>query len=150
MEIIVERAILSKSFTMSRIYIDGEFFSFGLEPYDAGVTAETPVDDISALKKKYGKIAVPVGEYELVYSWSNKYQKMLPLVKDTPGFKGVRIHSGNKVDDTLACLLVGKYYKSGWLSDSRNTMDKLIAYWKGKDFEKSKITYVYAANKINV
>lgn len=148
MKVIVERFIFNKTYTMSRVYVDGEFFSFALEPYDASITKETPVEDIKELKEKNGKIAVGLGEYELVYTWSNKYKKMLPLVKDTPGFSGVRIHSGNTSDDTRACLCPGKFLRNGYVCESRATMTKLINYWKSKDFEKSTIEYRYAAQRV--
>ena len=138
MKVVVERFIFDKTYTMSRVYVDDKFYCFGIEPYDASITSDTPVDDIKALKEKHGKIAVGLGEY----------QKMLPLVKDTPGFSGVRLHSGNSSDDTRACLLVGKFYRNGVVSDSRATMTKLINYWKSKELEKSTIEYKYAPQKI--
>ena len=148
MKIVVERFMFDKNYTMSRVYVDDKFYCFGLEPYDASITKETPVEDIKSLKTKYGKIAVPLGEYELVYNWSNKYQKMLPLVMDTPGFAGVRLHAGNKIDDTRACLLLGKFYMNGVISDSRATMNKFIAYWKELKFEKATIEYKYGPHKV--
>lgn len=148
MQVNVVRFMFDKDFTMSRVYVDGEFFSYGLEPFDASITIDTPIDTILELKKNHGKIAIPIGEYDLIFNWSNKYKKKLPLILDTPGFRGVRMHSGNKAEDTLACLLVGKFYKNGWLCESRNTMDKFIKYWEGKEFEKAKIAYVYADQKM--
>lgn len=148
MEVKVARFMFDKDFTMSRVYVDGEFFSYGLEPFDASINIDTPIDTILELKKNKGKIAIPIGTYDLIFNWSNKYKKKLPLILDTPGFRGVRIHSGNKVEDTLACLLVGKFYKNGWLCESRNTMDKFLKYWEGKEFEKARITYTYADQKM--
>lgn len=148
MEVRVSRFMFDKDFTMSRVYVDGDFFCFGLEPYDASITTDTPIDTILELKKNKGKIAIPIGTYNLTYNWSNKYKKKLPLILDTPGFRGVRMHSGNRVEDTLACLLCGKFYKNGWLSDSRNTMAKFIKYWEDRKFEPAKITYAYADQKM--
>lgn len=148
MEVRIERFLFDKKYTMSRMYVDDEFFSFGLEPYDASINIDTPIDTILELKAKYGKIAIPLGTYNLIYNWSNKYKKKLPLVLDTPGFAGVRFHSGNTVDDTKACLLLGKFYKNGWLYESRNTVDKFIKYWEGKEFENATVKYCYAPSKI--
>lgn len=147
MELLVKRFLFDKKYTMSRFYINGELFCFGLEPFDASINKNTPIDDIKALKEKYGKIAIPLGKYNLIYNWSNKYKKKLPLVLDTPGFAGVRFHSGNTVDDTLACLLLGKFYKNGWLCDSRLCVNKFIEYWKDKEFEKATVEYKYAENR---
>lgn len=148
MEVKVSRFMFDKGYTMSRVYVDGELFSFSLEPFDASINKNTPIDDIKALKEEYGKIAIPLGTYNLIYNWSNKYKKKLPLVLDTPGFAGVRFHSGNTVDDTKACLLLGKFYKNGCLYESRNTVNRFIKYWEGKEFEQATVTYCYAENKI--
>lgn len=148
MEIRVERAIFALDYTMSRIYINGELFSFGLEPYDASITKEWPVEDILSTKNKYGKIAIPVGEYTLIYNWSKKYKKMLPLILDTPGFSGVRIHSGNSCEDTRSCLLIGKFHRYGYIIESRKTMDSFINLWKDENgLQPAKINYTWAANR---
>lgn len=148
MEIRVERAIFSLEYTMSRVYLNDEHFCFGIEPYDANMTKDWPLEDILSMKKKYGKVAIPVGEYSLIYNWSNKYKKLLPLVCDTPGFSGVRIHSGNDNKDTRACLLPGKFYRYGYVTESRLTMDSIIKFWKDdNDLQPAKIEYVWAANR---
>lgn len=145
MEVKVERFIFSKNYTMSRVYVNAELFSFGLEPYDASINSDTPVDTILELKAKYGKIAIPVGTYNLIYNWSNTYKKKLPLVLDTPGFVGVRVHSGNTVDDTRACLLLGKFYTMGHISESRKTCAKFEELLK-KD-KTNTITYAYGSER---
>lgn len=145
MKVKVERFIFSKNYTMSRVYINDEFFSFGLEPYDCGVTKDLPVKDIKEKKKEFGKIAIPLGEYDLVIDLSNKYKRMMPHILNVPAFDGVRVHSGNKVEDTLACLLLGKFYTMGLISESRKTCAQFEELLK-KD-KTSTITYTYGAEK---
>jgi hypothetical protein len=45
------------------------------------------------------------GEYTCTITFSNRFQTNLYLVKNTPERKGVRIHSGNSIDNSQGCIL---------------------------------------------
>lgn len=51
---------------------------------------------------------IPPGRYEIRITWSEKFQCLMPILCDVPGFQGVRIHVGNRPKDTLACWLPGQ------------------------------------------
>lgn len=55
-----------------------------------------------------GETAIPAGRYEITVTWSDRFQRRLPLLLRIPMFDGVRIHPGNSNVDTLGCLLPGK------------------------------------------
>ena len=147
MEIKVERFIFSKETSLGRVYINGELFCFSLEPYDAGITKDIPVEDIKALKNKYGKIAIPLGTYYMKYEWSNRYNKKMPRVTNVPGFDGVLWHPGNTIKDTRACLLPGKFWNNCQVSESVATFNKFISLWKEEEFAPLKVTYTYGPIK---
>lgn len=67
-------------------------------------------------KKVYGQTAIPRGSYECVYTYSNRFKKMLPLLKDVPGFDGIRIHSGNSAKDTEGVFLSVKTIRKDGLA----------------------------------
>ena len=58
-------------------------------------------------------IQVPEGTYDVDISFSPHFQKPMILLKNVPGFTGIRVHGGNDHLDTKGCILVGDKL-SGW------------------------------------
>jgi hypothetical protein len=58
--------------------------------------------------KIFGETAIPYGTYEVDLTWSPKFKRLLPLVKNVPHFTGIRIHRGNTAGDSHGCILPGE------------------------------------------
>lgn len=58
--------------------------------------------------KVWGQTCIPAGTYTIRWQYSPHFKKRMPYLQDVPGFTGVMIHTGNKVEHTRGCLLVGK------------------------------------------
>lgn len=91
-----KRLWMSRTSTIGELFIGNEFQCSVLED---------PVRDV----KIPGETAIPYGKYELVLSYSDKFNMLLPLFLNVPGFTGVRFHSGNKPEHTEGCPLLGMY-----------------------------------------
>lgn len=131
MEILVKRKYRKTDYTIGAMYIDGEYFCDTVEDTDRGLTDKMSVEEINK-RKVYGKTAIPTGRYRVELSYSNKFKKTLPLLKDVLGFCCIRIHSGNKADDSFGCIIVGENKIKGGVINSRATMERLMEKLKGQ------------------
>ena len=87
MQIELYRRAGTIGFTAGSLLINGRFFCYTLEDQERDA-------------KIYGKTAIPHGKYQVVITFSNRFQKPLPLLINVAGYEGIRIHSGNKSADT--------------------------------------------------
>lgn len=141
-----ESILKTNSSTLSELYIDGVYMCETLEDTvrpllsvcpntPKGVTCNCP-------EKVYGKTAIPEGTYKVKLTYSNRFRKILPELLDVPHFLGIRIHSGNKPEDTEGCILVGKWdgKTPNWIGESRIYYNKLYALLKKASDNKEEIT----------
>ena len=131
MEILVKRLYKNSAYTIGKMYIDGQYLCDTVEDCDRGLT-QTMTSQQIAVKKVYGKTAIPAGRYKVTLTFSNKFKRVLPLVNDVIGFSGVRIHSGNTAEDSLGCIIVGENKIKGGVINSRTTMERLMAKLRGQ------------------
>jgi len=118
MKIVVTRTELTEKSTIGNLTIDGKFFCY---------TLEDKVRDVKIAKVT----AIPAGTYKVSQTLSNRFGIVMPLLKDVPNFEGVRIHSGNKHEDTEGCILVGYTKSADFIGDSRKAFKDLMARIKG-------------------
>lgn len=116
MVLLLKRKYLADTYTIGDLYIDGVFFAN---------TCEDKVRDLSKEKKVYGETAIPYGTYRILWTYSPKFKRYMPLVDNVPYFQGIRIHSGNTAKDSAGCILVGENKVKGKVINSRTTVNKL-------------------------
>lgn len=102
----LHRDVFGPDATLGRLLVGAEDFGFVCEDEDRGLEQSMPLDDIKRLKVM-SETAIPVGTYTVSKTHSPKYKRLMYLVHDVPGFRGIRIHSGNTEDHTAGCLLPG-------------------------------------------
>lgn len=70
-------------------------------------------------QKIHGATAIPYGRYEIAENFSERFQKVTPMLLEVKGYSGVRIHPGNNAEDTEGCLLPGTKKGTNQVMNSR-------------------------------
>lgn len=115
MELSVVRFMCGAECTLGQLLVNGEHECWTLED------VVRPNGE-----KVFGETAIPYGRYRVVVTFSNRFQRELPLLLDVPGFTGIRIHPGNTTANTDGCLLVGTTHTGTAVQNSRVAFNKLF------------------------
>ena len=111
--------------TIGKLYVEGEFECYTLED-TCREHIDTEIIFEIAFEKVSGKTAIPKGIYNIIINESHRFKRLLPLLENVPGFKGIRIHSGNKPENTEGCILVGRTNeREDWIGESKLAFDAL-------------------------
>ena len=135
LEILVDRKWKKSTYTIGRMYLDGEFFCNTLEDRDRGLTSEMSLIEING-KKVMHETAIPSGTYEVSLDYvSPKFSQYpyymevcggrLPRLLDVKGFSGVLIHVGTNASHSSGCILVGNNTSVGQLSNGKKVFEEL-------------------------
>lgn len=95
MKLTLKRDERGPDHTYGKLYINGTYF------------CET-IEDEERAQKVMHETAIPKGTYKVILSFSNRFQKRMPLLLNVPNFEGIRIHNGNFADQSSGCPLVGR------------------------------------------
>ncbi|MFH8142361.1 MAG: hypothetical protein K1V88_02920 [Muribaculaceae bacterium] len=131
MKLQLKRVALRDTYTIGKLYVDGQYWCD---------TLEDRVRDLSREKKVPGETAIPAGTYDIVVNISPKFKRLLPRLLGVPHFKGILIHRGNTDKDSAGCILVGENRAVGKVLNStywekRVTEHLLEAQDKGEDIK---------------
>ena len=137
MKLTLKRIALRSTYTIGRLYVDGNYFCDTLEDTVRDLNKNGKFDN--GEKKVYAKTAIPYGTYEIKWTYSPRFKKYTPQLMNVPSFEGIRIHSGNTNDDTEGCLILGENKQVGKVLNSRATINKFYPIIK-KACSKGKVT----------
>lgn len=132
MKIDVYRFLETGRSIIGRIRLDGRDFCFDLEP-----SRLTPVHP--------GHPAIQCGVFRVRLTMSPHFGYVTPELVDVPGRTAIRIHKGNKPEDSLGCTVVGENYgpQPDWVAHSGDAFDRLMAQLLAAEARGEEITAEY-------
>ena len=102
-----------------------EWFCNTMEPTARKLTSRMP-QTVIRRHKIIGKTAIPTGRYRILITRSRRFGRWLPLLLNVKGFEGIRIHAGNKPEDTKGCILLGFNHRKGYVLNSTQCVQQLM------------------------
>lgn len=143
MKILVKRIAKRPTYTIGKLYIDGNYICDTLEDTDRNLTQKMSLEEIKK-KKVYGQTAIPTGTYEVTmnvvspkFSQKSFYQQIckgkLPRLLNVPGFEGILLHvaDGYKGAELVqGCIGIGENKIVGGLLNGKETFKKVYSILK--------------------
>jgi hypothetical protein len=150
MKLVIDRKWKKQKYTISNLFINGEWFCNVLEDKDRGLKDSMSVYEIKCLKQ-WNTTAIPSGTYKVTldiispkFSTKSFYKEVcggkLPRLLDVKCFDGILIHAGNNEKHSSGCLLVGHNKIKGQLVDSKDTFKALYKRLKEAKVKGEEIT----------
>ena len=109
-EIKINRIFHNDKYTVGKLFINGIY------------KCDT-IEDVEREVKIMHETCIPKGHYDVIVNMSNRFNRLLPLIKDVPEFDGIRIHNGVDQDSSSGCIIVGENKEKGKLTNSRYWMN---------------------------
>lgn len=116
-----------EAFTPGRMYVNGLHFGFTCEDEDRHL------ETVGIKEKIHGRTAISRGTFPLEVTFSSRFKRELPYVAGVPGFEGIRIHGGNRAEDSLGCILLGQVRTATGIAQCAATVNRLIAMIKAAE-----------------
>ncbi|MBQ7415299.1 MAG: hypothetical protein IJV09_07710 [Prevotella sp.] len=117
MELLLERTEKNSKFTVGRLSILTRTFDEYLGREEKEFLCDTlepkSIKETTGKRLIRRKTAITSGRYPVVITYSERYQRWLPLLIGVPKFKDARIIIGKTVDDIDTGLIVGQYHGDG-------------------------------------
>lgn len=107
-----------ESFTPGKMFANGLFICNTCEDADRFLE--------NGGKKVQDKTAIPRGIYEVGITFSNRFQKPLPQLFEVEGYSGVRIHGGNRAENSQGCILVGQVRTNTGIAKCAESLQRII------------------------
>lgn len=113
MRIEIRRKVETTKSIIGELWVDSQWEGCTLEP-----ARTNPVNP--------GHPCIPAGEYKIELTFSPHFQMVTPEVMNVPGRSDIRIHIGNKPEDTLGCTLVAESAGKDYIYASKPTFQRLM------------------------
>lgn len=108
-----------EGYTLGALYLADARLGYTVEDEDRHL-------EVDPSGKVYGRTCIPRGRYKVIVDYSQHFNKILPHILDVPGFDGIRIHGGNRAEDSLGCVILGQVRTEDGVAKCAGAIDRLI------------------------
>lgn len=150
MKLLLDRKYKKATYSIGKLYVDGQYFCDTVEDKDRGLSDKDSLDKIKATKV-YAQTAIPLGTYKITmavispkFSQKAYYKSFcngrMPRLLNVKGFDGILIHKGSNANSSAGCIIVGKNTVVGGVTNSQYYFEQLYklldsAYKRGEQIE---------------
>ncbi len=150
MKLTLRRIAKRDTYTIGKLYVNGEWVADTIEDKDRGLSDTDSLEKIKKTKV-YAQTAIPLGTYKVTIGViSPKFSKKayyksfcngrMPRLLNVKGFDGILIHKGSNANSSAGCIIVGKNTVVGGVTSSQYYFEKLYklldeAYKRGESIE---------------
>ena len=124
------------TYSIGKIYINGDYQCDCVEDTDRGLDQGMTVEKIRSIKVK-SQTAIPTGTYKVTMNvqspkfsqyefYKNLCKGYLPRILNIKGFEGVLFHCGSSANSSAGCIIVGLNTIKGRVTSSQTTFKKLM------------------------
>lgn len=123
-DLLLRRIYLDEKYTIGKLFVNGVYLCDTLEDAVIDINKNGKIE-LPEVKIK-GASAIPYGFYPITLYNSPRFGMLLPLLNNVNSFSYILIHSGNTIDDTDGCILVGENTQKGKVLNSKKVLKKLM------------------------
>lgn len=139
MELLLKRIAYKDTYTIGKLYINGEYFCDTIEDKNRDLNHDGDLNDPGESKVMH-KTCIPFETYKVIVNMSLRFKRLLPRLLDVPHFDGILIHNGVDETSSSGCIIVGKNTIVGKVTNSRYYMNKLTDTLLAVQNKKEEIT----------
>ena len=67
--------------------------------------------------------AIPKGEYEIAFTWSERFQRNVLMLLNVPNFDRIYLHEGTNTEHTSGCILCAQVRRETTIENSKPSID---------------------------
>lgn len=138
MQLELKRIALKPTYTIGKLYIDGNYYCDTIEDKVIDLNKNGKFDD--GIDKVMHETAIPYGTFKVIVNYSPKFKRELPRLLNVPYFEGILIHNGVTQNNSSGCIIIGKNTEVGKVTNSHFYMSNLTALIKAEQDKGNPIT----------
>ena len=135
------RLILKRTWKTNKSVI-GILYAYNDSDLDNSIFRCFTLEDIERPIKVPKETAIPLGTYDVDFTWSPKFDRSVLMLQNVPNFDRIYLHEGTKAEDTYGCILLGLIRREDAIENSKPCVNSIEQLAREAKSRKEKITII--------